>query len=154
MIFYTKIRLNQVFMAKTSCSCVYRGGFYISPTCRIFNWLARLQFSGQFQAGWRLQKILLQWRTGLGIPDNCIFVFDLFSNTALRFEQFTLSLPYKASGKYHLAGNVCSVLSAHLHKATTVVAAKPQAQKVELIGESNLHNCLPHIQLASKSTYS
>ncbi len=90
----------------------------------------------------------------LGLPDNCIYVFDLFSNTALRFEQFTLSLPYKASGKYHLVGNACSVLSAHLHKATTVVAAKPQAQKVVLIGESNLHNCLPHIQLASKSTYS
>ncbi len=29
MTFYTKIRLKQVFMAKTSCSYVYRGDFWI-----------------------------------------------------------------------------------------------------------------------------
>jgi hypothetical protein len=27
MAFYTKIHLNQAFMAKTSCSCMYRGDF-------------------------------------------------------------------------------------------------------------------------------
>jgi hypothetical protein len=27
MAFYTKIHFNQAFMAKTSCSCVYRGDF-------------------------------------------------------------------------------------------------------------------------------
>jgi hypothetical protein len=35
-------------------------------------------------------------------------VADLYGNLAYRFEQFdgSLSLPYKASGKYHMAGNI------------------------------------------------
>jgi hypothetical protein len=36
------------------------------------------------------------------------FVFDLHSNTALRYAQFdgSTSLPYKSQGRYHLEGNV------------------------------------------------
>jgi hypothetical protein len=35
-------------------------------------------------------------------------IFDLFSNSSYRFEQFdgTLSLPYKTNGKYQLARNI------------------------------------------------
>jgi hypothetical protein len=36
------------------------------------------------------------------------FVFDLFGNTSVRFEQFdgSTALPYKSNGKYHLGGDV------------------------------------------------
>jgi hypothetical protein len=39
---------------------------------------------------------------------NTVFVFDLFGNSAYRFEQFdgTKSLPFRTNNKFHLAGNV------------------------------------------------
>jgi hypothetical protein len=43
-----------------------------------------------------------------GVDGNHLFIFDLFGNTAFRFEQYdgTQSLPYKVGSKYHLGGNI------------------------------------------------
>jgi hypothetical protein len=37
--------------------------------------------------------------------DSVAFVFDLFGNSSVRFEQFdgTSALPFKSNGKFHLA---------------------------------------------------
>ncbi len=47
-----------------------------------------------------------------------IFVFDLFGNSAYRFEQFdgTQSLPFKVGNRYHLAGNVVTCMPTTLKK--------------------------------------
>jgi hypothetical protein len=41
-------------------------------------------------------------------PTATLFVFDLFGNSSIRFEQFdgTTSLPYRSNGKHHLGGKV------------------------------------------------
>ncbi len=44
-------------------------------------------------------------------PDGGAFVFDLLSNSTLRFEQFdgTTSLPFKSNGKFHYGGKILVV---------------------------------------------
>jgi lysophospholipase L1-like esterase len=41
-------------------------------------------------------------------PTTSMFVFDLFGNSSIRFEQFdgTTALPFRANGKYHLGGKI------------------------------------------------
>jgi hypothetical protein len=46
-----------------------------------------------------------------GKANDCIaFVFDLLSNSAVRFEQFdgSMALPFKSNGTFHLGGRVTS----------------------------------------------
>jgi hypothetical protein len=42
------------------------------------------------------------------VPTTSLFVFDLFGNSSVRFEQFdgTTALPFRSNGKYHLGGKV------------------------------------------------
>jgi hypothetical protein len=51
--------------------------------------------------------------------DSVAFVFDLFGNSSVRFEQFdrTSSLPFKSNGKFHLAGKTV-VTSSEIFKKT------------------------------------
>jgi hypothetical protein len=59
------------------------------------------------------------------------FVFDLFGNSAYRFEQFdgTQSLPYKVGNKYHLAGNVVVCVPSTFKKLVEGVAPLIEAKK-------------------------
>jgi hypothetical protein len=54
-------------------------------------------------------------------PDAGAFVFDLLSNSTLRFEQFdgTTSLPFKSNGKFHYGGKIL-VVSNDLFKKLVV----------------------------------
>ncbi len=40
--------------------------------------------------------------------ESCIYIFDLYSNSSYRFEQFdgSLSLPVKLDKRYHLPGDI------------------------------------------------
>jgi hypothetical protein len=72
------------------------------------------------------------------------FVFDLFGNTSVRFEQFdgSTSLPFKSQGKFHLGGNVvvsppetfkktvASVIPVLLEKRTLRVSWFPQFRDI------------------------
>jgi lysophospholipase L1-like esterase len=51
--------------------------------------------------------------------DSVAFVFDLFGNSSVRFEQFdgTSSLPFKSNGKFHLAGKTV-VTSSEIFRKT------------------------------------
>jgi hypothetical protein len=42
------------------------------------------------------------------VPTTTLFVFDLFGNSSIRFEQFdgTTALPFRSNGKFHLGGKV------------------------------------------------
>jgi hypothetical protein len=42
------------------------------------------------------------------VSTTSLFVFDLFGNSSIRFEQFdgTTALPFRSNGKYHLGGKV------------------------------------------------
>jgi hypothetical protein len=60
-----------------------------------------------------------------------IFVFDLFGNSAYRFEQFdgTQSLPYKVGNKYHLAGNVVTCMPTTFKKFVEGIILLLEAKK-------------------------
>ncbi len=53
----------------------------------------------------------------------CAFVFDLFGNISVRYEQFdgSTSLPFKSHGKFHFGGNVAVCSSEHLQKTVTAI---------------------------------
>ncbi len=61
------------------------------------------------------------------------FVFDLFGNTSVRFEQFDSStaLPYNSNGKYHLGGEVVvsppDVFRKTVETILTILVAKGEA---------------------------
>jgi hypothetical protein len=42
------------------------------------------------------------------VPTTSLFVFDLFGNSSIQFEQFdgTTALPFRSNGKYHLGRKV------------------------------------------------
>jgi hypothetical protein len=52
------------------------------------------------------------------------FVFDLFGNSSVRFEQFdgTTALPYKSNGKYHLAGKAVVTPTETFKKVVQAIA--------------------------------
>jgi hypothetical protein len=75
-------------------------------------------------------KLLLQ--TQENVKDGAAaFVFDIFSNTTARFEQFdgSTALPYKSDGRFHLGGKI--VTSSPETFAKTVEAIMPVLRAAE-----------------------
>jgi hypothetical protein len=64
------------------------------------------------QPGWLASKEnidgLITKLEGIHCNENTTLVFDLYGNSSFGFEQFdgSLSMPFKSSGKYHMAGNI------------------------------------------------
>jgi hypothetical protein len=64
------------------------------------------------QPGWLASKENIDGLTekldGIHCNEYTTLVFDLFGNSSFRFEQFdgSLSMPFKSSGRYHMAGKI------------------------------------------------